>query len=168
MLQARGLEPARHDGVARVPAHRGLRAGGSGRPRGGGGGGGARAAAGEALRPPLGRQLGGWGRGAITRVPGPHRRREIRRRRIPDLRAGGSGMRAPDLRRANWEWEIGGRGRGRRELWGRGWLAGCLRFFISFFLSFSLRNGFAGEREKAIKGVAKGGCKLEFSFLSGF
>lgn len=59
MLQPRGLQPARHDGVARVP-HPGLTRG-PWRLRGrSGGGGGARAAAGEALRPPLGRQLGGW------------------------------------------------------------------------------------------------------------
>jgi hypothetical protein len=65
-------------------------------------------------------------------------------------------MRAPDLRRANWEWEFGG---GRRELGGayalpmRGRLAGWLssRFFIFF-----------SRCKKVIKGVAKGGCKLEF------
>jgi hypothetical protein len=57
VLKPRGLQPARHDGVARV-TRRGVRARGSGRLRGGGGGR-ARAAAGEALRPPLRRQLGG-------------------------------------------------------------------------------------------------------------
>jgi hypothetical protein len=88
VLQPRGLKPPRHDRVVRVP-HRGLRR--ARRPRRLRGG--ARAAAGEALGPPLRRQLGGLG-GEITRIS---RRRGIRRRRIPDLR--GSGMRAaPDYK----------------------------------------------------------------------
>jgi hypothetical protein len=87
VLQPRGLQPPRHDRVVRV-LHRGLRH--ARRPRRLRSGG-ARAAAGEALGPPLRRQLGGLG-GGIARIL---RRRGIRRRRIPDLR--GSGMRAaPD------------------------------------------------------------------------
>jgi hypothetical protein len=58
---------------------------------------------------------------------------------------------APDLRRANWEWEFGG---GRRELGGAyaygvaGWLSSLFYFFFS-------------RSKKVIKGVAKGGSKME-------
>ena len=48
--------------------------------------------------------------------------------------AGGWGMRAPDLRRANWEWELGEEE--EEESWG-GWPLACLAGWFHFFISFS-------------------------------
>ena len=107
VLQARGLQPARHDGVAGVPHGRGGSFGGGRVLRGGGGG--ARAAAGEALRPPLRRQLGGWVGSRESRGGGA-----IRPGRVPDLRSremrgGGFGAELGE--------ERGGRGRWLPWLW---------------------------------------------------
>ena len=73
-------------------------------------------------------------------------------------------MRAPDLRRANWEWELGEEE--EEESWGLGvawpaWLAG----FTFLFLFLGLQNRFAGDRESALR-VRKVGCKMELSKFS--